>query len=147
MNELIKKEIYKIYPELDSNDPRSPHYVRKLKRNNNLVKELSTLILSFIIVWLLNLIILKTFESNFMGIIISSVLFMKYPVKKFLIVTIKTYQNYAPDYIRNKCRFEPSCSQYAIKILDKYILPISLYKICNRLYRCSFTKDGGFEDI
>lgn len=31
--------------------------------------------------------------------------------KKTIICLIRIYQRYAPDSVRNKCRFEPSCSQ------------------------------------
>lgn len=147
MNELIKKEIYKVYPELNPQDPRSPYYVRILERNHNILKEFVKLILSFMIISIFNIILLRILKYNLMNILIFGVLIVRYPIKRLLILMIKTYQNYSPDHIRNRCRFEPSCSQYALKSINQFILPIALYKIGNRLYRCSFTQEGGFEDI
>lgn len=37
-----------------------------------------------------------------------------------LITLIRQYQEVAPDRIRNSCRFEPTCSSYAILAIEKY---------------------------
>ena len=68
-------------------------------------------------------------------------------LKHAIIAIIQIYQRFAPDRIRNKCRFEPSCSQYTIRALQRYGLIRGLSKGVNRIYRCSFKHDGGFEDI
>lgn len=71
------------------------------------------------------------------------VLLMLY-LKRILICLIRIYQRFAPDYIRNKCRFEPSCSQYMILSLQKYGLCKGLVKGIDRLRRCN-AKNGGFD--
>ncbi len=65
--------------------------------------------------------------------------------KRILICLVRIYQRYAPDSIRNKCRFEPSCSQYMILSLEKYGLQKGLKKGIHRLKRCN-VNDGGFDE-
>lgn len=66
-------------------------------------------------------------------------------LKRILICLVRIYQRYAPAAIRNKCRFEPSCSQYMILSLQKYGLWKGLWKGIDRLKRCH-DLDGGFDD-
>lgn len=65
-------------------------------------------------------------------------------LKRILICLVQIYQRYAPDSIRNKCRFEPSCSEYMILALEKYGLWKGLKKGINRLSRCN-ANDGGYD--
>ena len=66
-------------------------------------------------------------------------------LKRILICIVRIYQRFAPASIRNKCRFEPSCSHYMILSLQKYGLRKGLGKGIDRLKRCS-VQDGGFDD-
>ena len=65
-------------------------------------------------------------------------------LKKILICLIQIYQRYAPAVIRNKCRFEPSCSQYMILALRKYGLRKGFCMGIDRIKRCN-TNHGGFD--
>ena len=77
---------------------------------------------------LLSLIILCVF------VILVELLFcFKYAV----IGMIKLYQHYAPDEIRRRCIFMPTCSEYTIMAVQKYGSFIGLCKSLYRLvYRC-----------
>lgn len=66
-------------------------------------------------------------------------------MKRILICLVRIYQRFAPDSLRNKCRFEPSCSQYMILSLQKYGLWKGLGKGIHRLRRCG-VGDGGFDE-
>ena len=55
---------------------------------------------------------------------------------------ILLYQYLAPAKIRNGCRFEPSCSNYAILALQKYGFIRGWKMTLNRLKRCKYP-DGG----
>lgn len=57
-------------------------------------------------------------------------------LKRVVIWMVKLYQKLAPDSVRNRCRFEPSCSQYMILAIEKYGLFKGLKKGWNRLKRC-----------
>lgn len=65
-------------------------------------------------------------------------------LKRILICLVRIYQRYAPASVRNKCRFEPSCSEYMILSLQKYGLWSGLKKGINRLKRCN-ADNGGFD--
>lgn len=67
-------------------------------------------------------------------IIISSILFCFR--KRILIFMILLYQKYAPEHIRLRCNFEPSCSEYAILAINKYGVLKGSWKTWQRLKRC-----------
>lgn len=73
------------------------------------------------------------------------VLYTLLRLKSFFICAVRIYQRLAPDSIRNKCRFEPSCSQYMILSLEKYGLCKGLHKGVCRLKRCNI-RHGGFDE-
>ncbi|MBQ0046486.1 MAG: membrane protein insertion efficiency factor YidD [Prevotellaceae bacterium] len=51
---------------------------------------------------------------------------------------VKCYQHYATENIRRQCSCMPSCSEYALLALDKYIWPKALWKIWRRVtHTCS----------
>ena len=53
--------------------------------------------------------------------------------KSFFIRLVECYQHYAPEKIRRRCLCKPTCSEYAIIVLNKYWLPIAVFKILKRL--------------
>jgi putative component of membrane protein insertase Oxa1/YidC/SpoIIIJ protein YidD len=58
--------------------------------------------------------------------------------KRIIIGVIKLYQHYAPERIRRKCIFKPTCSEYMILALEKYGLVKGLYKgIYRMFFKCS----------
>lgn len=64
--------------------------------------------------------------------------------KQITICCVRIYQRYAPESLRKKCRFEPSCSQYMILSLEKYGLWKGLTMGIDRLKRCNI-HNGGFD--
>jgi len=57
--------------------------------------------------------------------------------KKIIIGLVRLYQHYAPERIRRKCIFKPTCSEYMILALEKYGLIKGLYKgIYRMFFRC-----------
>lgn len=55
---------------------------------------------------------------------------------------ILLYQYLAPQKIRDACRFEPSCSNYAILALRKYGFLRGWQMAINRLKRCKYPNGG-----
>lgn len=132
----------------DEQDPRSTSYKRILNRPKInwfiilLYIVIPVLILTGIIFLLLNLGLSVT-----LTIIIPVVLFLIYValiLKRAIICIVRIYQRYAPDSIRNKCRFEPSCSEYMILSIKKYGLIKGIIKGIHRLKRCNINH-GGFD--
>lgn len=71
-------------------------------------------------------------------------LYLLLTLKYTLIGAVQIYQRFAPESIRNKCRFEPSCSEYMILSLKKYGLIKGLKKGFDRLKRCNI-HGGGYD--
>ena len=67
-------------------------------------------------------------------------------MKPAVICLICIYQRYAPDSVRRKRRFEPSCSVYMIQAVEKYGVYHGIRKGINRLRRCK-PGFGGFEPL
>jgi uncharacterized protein len=65
-------------------------------------------------------------------------------MKRVMIGIIHLYQQVAPTRVRNSCRFEPSCSSFALIAIDKYGLKGSLIKTLGRLWRCR-PPNGGID--
>lgn len=66
-------------------------------------------------------------------------------MKSIIIALVQVYQHFAPDSIRNKCRFEPSCSEYMIRAVRKYGACRGLCKGVGRLCRCN-VNNGGYDE-
>lgn len=56
-------------------------------------------------------------------------------LKPALIGAIRLYQRYAPERIRRKCLFKPTCSEYAILVIEKYGVIRGVYKAYIRLFK------------
>lgn len=56
--------------------------------------------------------------------------------KKAVIWCVKVYQHYAPEHVRLRCAFEPSCSEYMIMAVKKYGTFKGVAKGIKRLFRC-----------
>ncbi len=55
--------------------------------------------------------------------------------RKVLIGIVRLYQRYAPEEIRRRCLFKPTCSEYTILVLQKYGVIIGLYKAYIRIFK------------
>lgn len=53
--------------------------------------------------------------------------------KKAFICLIKIYQRTAPEFLRRSCLCIPTCSDYAIAVLNKYNLFVAIFKIIKRI--------------
>ncbi len=65
---------------------------------------------------------------------------------KFLMkILIKAYQLCIAPYFGKVCRFEPSCSEYAIQSIDKYGCTKGCVKTAKRLAKCGPWHPGGVD--
>ncbi|MBE6703472.1 MAG: membrane protein insertion efficiency factor YidD [Ruminococcaceae bacterium] len=62
--------------------------------------------------------------------------------KRILIWFVHLYQYYAPDDMRLRCVFTPSCSEYMILSIEKYGVIRGIYKGMQRLKRCHLPNGG-----
>ena len=134
--------------DIDQSDPRSWNYKRILIRSSIRWHRILLFILALIggTVGVYFLAVVHKLPSKYALLIcvVCNVVVLLLCLKRILICIVCIYQRFAPDSIRNKCRFEPSCSQYMILSLKKYGLWKGLSKGINRLKRCN-TNDGGFD--
>ena len=79
----------------------------------------------------------KTFLLIFL---ISAILVFILLFKNFLIGIVHLYQKYAPEEKRRSCLFKPTCSEYAILVLNKYGVIRGIPKILERFKRCHGNK-------
>ena len=79
--------------------------------------------------------------------IISCVLFAVasyFLLKGHVIGLVLLYKAFAPMSVRDKCRFEPTCSTYMIMAIRKYGLIVGLCKGIKRISRCK-PPNGGID--
>ncbi len=65
--------------------------------------------------------------------------------KYIMINLIKVYQLLLSPYLGNRCRFEPSCSSYAIAIYRKKGFILGTLKTIWRILRCNPFSRGGYD--
>ena len=132
----------------DSNDPTSYNYKRRLNRpliHWGAIVLYCTLTLVGIVTSAFVLNALSMSEQTISWIcIVALIVITIINSKKILICFVQIYQCYAPDSIRNKCRFEPSCSEYMLLSLNKYGVFKGLTKGIRRITRCNI-HNGGFD--
>lgn len=130
-------------------DPASIHYKRiNIRPSVNIGRAVLYFVLSLLISFAVALLLYFTVGS-ILGAVLCGVgvlllIFLIF-IKRIAIWSIKLYQRYAPDRVRDKCRFEPSCSQYMIISLEKYGFIRGFARGLNRLKRCQ-PPNGGFDE-
>lgn len=126
-------------------DPRSNLYQRELARPHIIWYKVTLLcfvplILLIALFCVLNL----KCDASYAIIVTVSVMFFysMLMLKRSIISWIRLYQHFAPDRVRLKCRFEPSCSQYMILAIEKYGVFSGLIKGIKRLGKCNNRGNG-----
>jgi putative membrane protein insertion efficiency factor len=71
---------------------------------------------------------------------------LKYVTLPFILL-IRVYQFTLSPMIGQCCRFEPTCSQYAIDALKKYGLFKGSWLAAKRISRCHPFNDGGYDPV
>ena len=132
----------------DEENPESYGYIRKLNRPKIHWLKILLLMFSIIVVTITSFYTTYFFYKSTLlssatsGIIL--LLLILISAKKIIIHLIMIYQRYAPTSIREKCRFEPSCSEYMLLAIEKYGLIKGVKKGINRLKRCNIN-NGGYD--
>lgn len=68
-------------------------------------------------------------------------------LKMILIKLIHFYQNYISPFLPPACKFRPTCSEYAIKAIEKYGTTRGLLKATWRILRCNPFNAGGYDPV
>ena len=68
-------------------------------------------------------------------------------MKKFVLFLIKLYRKYISPLSPPTCKYEPTCSMYAVQAIDKYGLlkggPMAFF----RILRCNPFSKGGYDPV
>ena len=64
-----------------------------------------------------------------------------------LICLVKGYRLLLSPWLGNSCRFEPTCSQYAIEALEQHGAATGAYLAVCRIGRCNPWCDGGHDPV
>jgi len=67
-------------------------------------------------------------------------------MSKILIFLIKKYQS-IPGRWHSYCKFQPTCSQYAIGVLKEFGFVKGIFLILKRIIRCNPFGSGGYDPI
>lgn len=130
----------------DEKDPRSPAYVRILKRPRISWGKIIFFLVGTIFFLAAMVGGLLALQLPVPGIVLItvgvSIVHMLIHLKRGCICCIRIYQRFAPDRIRNKCRFEPSCSEYMLLSIEKYGLLKGARRGVQRLKRCNIDHGG-----
>ena len=68
-------------------------------------------------------------------------------MRKIICGIIRLYQYVISPCLTPRCRFFPSCSQYAILAIENYGIVRGIYLACHRILRCHPWAKGGHDPI
>ncbi|HRR99038.1 MAG TPA: membrane protein insertion efficiency factor YidD [Candidatus Sumerlaeia bacterium] len=67
--------------------------------------------------------------------------------RRFLSGFVRLYQKLAAPIMPPVCRFVPSCSNYALEVLQRKPLISGLWLIFKRILRCNPFHPGGYDPV
>ena len=145
--ERVKKEIIAGADRYDSDDPRSIRYIRKLNRPTIYWGRIILFVIAVFVVAIIIGYLARKYKDHMYAVLCVLAYFLIVIAvfgKRMAICCVKIYQRYAPASLRNKCRFEPSCSEYSIQAFEKYGLIKGMVLTLKRISRCN-PSGGGFD--
>jgi putative membrane protein insertion efficiency factor len=72
--------------------------------------------------------------------VVCHILGLFFAAKVLVIGLVRLYQHYAPEEVRRRCLFKPTCSEYTILAIEKYGLLKGMHKSFDRFDRCHGTE-------
>ena len=67
--------------------------------------------------------------------------------QRLLIAAVRGYRYALSPWLGSACRFEPTCSAYALDALEAHGAAVGTYLTLRRLGRCHPWCDGGFDPV
>jgi len=68
-------------------------------------------------------------------------------VKRALLATIAAYQRHVSPSLPRRCRYEPTCSAYAVESIGRFGVLRGALLAAWRLLRCNPFSHGGFDPV
>ena len=72
---------------------------------------------------------------------------MRNPVAPLLVGLIRVYQRVMSPLMGERCRYYPSCSEYAAQAISRFGILRGLVLACWRLLRCNPWSHGGIDPV
>ena len=67
--------------------------------------------------------------------------------RRVLAWPVRFYRYFLSPWLGNVCRFEPTCSRYALDALDQHGAAVGTYLAARRVLRCRPWCDGGHDPV
>ena len=67
--------------------------------------------------------------------------------RRVLAWPVRFYRYFLSPWVGNVCRFEPSCSRYALEALEMHGAAVGSYLAARRVLRCRPWCDGGHDPV
>ncbi|MCI5599974.1 MAG: membrane protein insertion efficiency factor YidD [Hallerella porci] len=71
----------------------------------------------------------------------------KHIAEEVLIFPIRLYQKIHPYFFRGVCKFQPTCSQYAVEAIRTHGIFKGFYLAVFRVLRCNPFSRGGYDPV
>lgn len=68
-------------------------------------------------------------------------------IKSFFLFLVAFYRSIGTTYLGGSCRFEPSCSQYAVECLHQHKFYAAIPLILSRVFRCRPGGSFGYDPV
>ena len=68
-------------------------------------------------------------------------------MKQLLILLIRIYRNFISPLFPPSCRFQPTCSQYALEAIDRFGVWRGGWLAIKRILRCHPLHPGGYDPV
>ena len=68
-------------------------------------------------------------------------------MKKTLIFIINIYRKFISPIKSGKCRFYPTCSEYAVQAVEKYGAAKGMLMVIKRVLKCHPFHPGGYDPV
>lgn len=68
-------------------------------------------------------------------------------MRRLLMTLVRGYQLALSPWLGNGCRFEPTCSRYALQALERHGAAAGSYLTLRRIARCHPWCDGGHDPV
>ena len=143
-----REELLAAYQKKEEADPASLHYKRHLVRPKLhpwrvLLLCLAALCLATLWAFASYLLLESVLWAVLLGLALLFLILILF-ARRIFIWLVRAYQRFASPNTRERCRFEPSCSEYMILSLQKYGVIRGLSKGYSRIRRCK-PPNGGFD--
>ena len=138
-----------LWSPYSAHDPRSVNYKRVLIRPEirwgHVVGCIFALLFLQCLMYGVVMYLSQNIALSLLSVVVVSFLFL-FLLRRIIVKgLIRLYQHFAPESIRKRCMFEPSCSDYMIAAINKYGTFHGILKGIDRLKRCN-PNGGGFDN-